>query len=152
MWSAVEKSLSPVTTPIILQLAHSNCCIYPLLMSLVSVGPSQISLPETCVDILWLEGGFSTFQRKDEAKMFSAELFLIPKTPVPYLVSHVSKISNTIKLHRPQWRNFPKDFSPPLGWPHQFFSPISLYNIWANSRWVCRTRYNHQDNVRLCKP
>ena len=63
------------------------------------VGPVRISLPETYLELLQLEGGFSIFQIKDETKKFTTELFPAPRSLVSYTVTSVAERSTPIGLH-----------------------------------------------------
>ena len=85
-----------------------------MLMPQGSIGPDCISLLATYLDLLQPEGVFLLFQRKDEAKTFPAELLPIPRTPVPYLSSHVAKMSTPILSHWKPRNNFTDDIIPPF--------------------------------------
>ena len=85
-----------------------------LLMSKDYVDPDWMSLPETYLELLKREGGFSIFQKKDEAKSFPAEFFPLPQMPVQYILSRIAKISTPVGLHGPPCHNFPEDISLPF--------------------------------------
>ena len=131
----------------------ANLCISLLRMSQGSVGPDQIYSPEAYSELLQLGGwGGLIFQRKDEAKRFSAEIFPILQTHAPYLLSHAAKRSTLIISHGPPMRNFPEDISLSLQWTHNCFSPVYPSYLWANPLWIFLPQYNRRDNAPLCTP